>query len=347
MRLGINWLLSGLMVVGLAANLQSEPVFSSAIEAADSRDFLFQGEYTGELRTEEGRKPVSIQVRALGEQQFEVIAYEGNFPPGPGWDGESPDVVRVKGKREGWNLRVEHPEDPYYAVVQPGFTSVYSEDDTRIGLLERTVRKSPTLGKAPPKEATVLFDGGSLDAWQDGAAMTSDGLLKEGATSKVTFGDAYLHIEFRCPYMPQARGQGRGNSGVYLQHRYEVQVLDSFGLPPKNNHAGGLYGERAPNHNMSLPPLAWQTYDIWFHAPEFDENGNKIANAQVTVKHNGVVIHKGVALSQGTGGGASRNEVAKGPLHLQDHGTPVRYRNIWLVKGADRSGVRSLPQQRW
>lgn len=324
MQTGLGSFLSGMAVMLLAGSLQAQPVYSSLIEAVESRDFLFQGEYTGEIRTEEGRKPVNLQVRALGGQEFEVVAYEGELPPGPGWQGEEPDVMRVKGSREGWTLRVDHPDQSSYAEIRPGFASVFTEDGQRIGVLQRMVRKSPTLGKEPPEDATVLFDGSSLEQWQDGAEMTEDGLLKEGVTSEVVFGDAYIHLEFRCPYKPEARGQARGNSGVYVQGRYEVQVLDSFGLDPAGNRCGALYGKRAPDHSMSYPPLTWQTYDIWFEAAEHDEDGNKIANPRITVKHNGVVVHKDVELS-------AEGE-SDGPLHLQDHGNPVRYRNIWLVK---------------
>jgi hypothetical protein len=140
-----------------------------------------------------------------------------------------------------------------------------------------------------------------------------------------------LHIEFRTPFMPTAEGQARGNSGVYLQECYEFQVLDSFGLEGKNNECGGLYSMEEPKVNMCFPPLSWQTYDFDFTAPKYDANDKKVANARVTLRHNGVVIYDNVEIPKLTAGGRP-NEGATGPLMLQNHGNPVVYRNIWVVE---------------
>jgi hypothetical protein len=139
-----------------------------------------------------------------------------------------------------------------------------------------------------------------------------------------------LHLEFRVPYQPQDRGQGRGNSGCYVQGRYEVQILDSFGLDSKDNDCGGIYSVSAPALNMSYPPLAWQTYDIDFVAARYDAQGQLIAAPRITVRHNGVVIHRDVELKKVTPGGVEADGPGPGPLHLQDHGNPVRFRNIWF-----------------
>jgi hypothetical protein len=136
-------------------------------------------------------------------------------------------------------------------------------------------------------------------------------------------------VEFRVPYEPGKGGQGRGNSGVYLQDRYEVQVLDSFGLEPGLGDCGALYQIAAPPPAVCLPPLAWQTFDITFRAPRFDASGRKTENARITVIHNGIKIHDNLELPHTTGG-AAPGEVPSGPLRLQDHGNPVRYRNIWV-----------------
>jgi hypothetical protein len=140
-----------------------------------------------------------------------------------------------------------------------------------------------------------------------------------------------LHIEFLLPYIPKATGQGRGNSGVYLQGRYEVQVLDSFGLSGEHNECGGIYSIRKPDINACYPPLTWQTYDIDFTAAKFDSNGKKTANARIDVRHNGIVVHKDVEIPRITTAAPSREAPSAGFIHLQNHGNPVRFRNIWIV----------------
>jgi hypothetical protein len=205
------------------------------------------------------------------------------------------------------------------------------------------VRTSPTLGAKPPAGATVLlpFEEGkaaNLDAW---CAMNSQSapwtILADGSVevkggnirTKAALGDIRLHVEFRCPYMPVARGQGRGNSGVYLQSRYEVQVLDSFGLAPKDNECGGIYSVATPKSIESLPPGAWQTYDIDFRSPEVTD-GKITRPAVLTVRHNGVLIHENVKADHVTTAGVGGPVESPAPLMLQDHGNAVRFRNIWL-----------------
>jgi hypothetical protein len=209
---------------------------------------------------------------------------------------------------------------------------IVSESGRRIGALPKVERKSPTLGEKPPAGAIVLFDGSSTDHFP-GAKQTDDGLLIPAATSKEKFGAHKLHLEFLLPYMPKSREQGRGNSGVYVQGRYEVQVLDSFGLEGRDNECGGIYSVAEPAVNMCLPPLAWQTYDIDYTPPKFDASGKKTADAVISILHNGVPIHEKLAIVRGTPGGPLSGEGPEpGPLFLQDHGNPVRFRNIWVVE---------------
>jgi len=141
-----------------------------------------------------------------------------------------------------------------------------------------------------------------------------------------------LHIEFKTPYMPDAKGQGRGNSGVYLQGRYEIQVLDSYGLDSKDNDCGGIYKIATPLVNACRKPQQWQTYDITFYAPKFDGAGKKIKDAVVTVYQNGKLIHDNVVIPNPTGGAKDHNVDQPGGIYLQDHGNKVQFRNIWLVK---------------
>jgi hypothetical protein len=205
----------------------------------------------------------------------------------------------------------------------------------------------------PPAGAIVLFDGKSLDGWtdRDGKTPARWKLLGDGAMevsrgneprrgadiiTKQRFGGHFkLHVEFRVPYMPKARGQGRGNSGVYVQGRYEVQVLDSYGLDSQDNDCGGIYKVAKPLVNACKAPTVWQTYDIEFHAPKFVD-GKKAEMARVTVFHNGVKIHDDVKIPiDNTAAGLGGDPATPGPILLQDHGNPVQYRNLWLLPMAD------------
>jgi len=203
------------------------------------------------------------------------------------------------------------------------------------------VRKSPTLGKAPPPGAVVLlpYEPGrktTLEQWQnqnwklqdDGSVLVSGG----NNVSKKEFGSVRLHVEFRCPYQPAARGQGRGNSGVYLHGKYEIQVLDSFGLEGKGNEAGAIYGVAAPKVNPALPPTRWQTYDVVFRAPDVADDGS-VTKPPVfeKVEFNGVLVHENAKVTKTTTAGMKGKTREQGPLMLQDHGNPVRFRNIWYV----------------
>lgn len=207
-----------------------------------------------------------------------------------------------------------------------------------------------TLGLKPPANAVVLFDGTDLSKFvtRDGNAPgwdVADGITtvkpKTGdIVSKEVFGDQYLHLEFRNPDMPEATGQGKGNSGVFLQGRYEIQVLDSYGWEkPGTGDCAGVYNMHAPIVNASKPPMEWQSYDIVFRAPRFD-GGKKVEDARITVFFNGVVVQNNVPVTGPTGGQVDENVTEPGPLMLQDHGDLVSYRNVWIVplpeKGSDQ-----------
>lgn len=196
-----------------------------------------------------------------------------------------------------------------------------------------------------PKYATVLFDGKDLSAWTGdrGAApgwKVQDGYVEVvprtgNLVSKEVFRDFQLHVEFRVPLMEDKKGQARGNSGVYLQGKYEVQILDSYGLEPKNNDCGSLYTVAAPLRNACKKPEVWQAYDIAFRAPRYDETGKPADQGRLTVFQNRILIHNNLAFEHMTGR-ASRNPAndprEPGPVILQNHsGNPVRFRNLWIV----------------
>jgi hypothetical protein len=320
---------------GLAARTAVSGAPGKGTQVADPSkvdvDYAIQGEYTGRLNLDEGPPETGVQVVALGEGNFLAVVHRGGLP-GVGWDKGPRD--RIEGKRE--NGKAIFQGDGAQWVIEDGALKVTSDNGRSLGQLKRVARTSPTLGQKPPLGAIVLFDGTSTDEWvgvRGGPAEMRDGLLHQGANSRRTFGSHRVHIEFRLPYQPGARGQGRGNSGIYLQGRYEVQMLDSFGLEGKDNECGGIYEIRDPELNMCLPPLQWQTYDIEFTQAEFDESGKKTANAKLTVYHNGTLIHKDVDVPRTTRAAPVGAEgTSPGFLHLQDHGNPVRYRNIWVVE---------------
>jgi len=208
--------------------------------------------------------------------------------------------------------------------------------------IDPTPAPSPTLGFAAPEidaRTIVLFDGTSWDAWRqrDGSpspwVVQNDGsvLVKGGdAVTARPFRDFQLHLEFMCPEMPERAGQARANSGVYLHGRYEVQVLDTHGMPPFDSGCAAIYSVASPEVNASRPAGEWQTYDIVLLAPRLDDDGTMREPGRVTVIHNGIVVHNNVALPHTTPGGLDEVVVPEGPILLQDHGDPVRYRNIWV-----------------
>ena len=193
----------------------------------------------------------------------------------------------------------------------------------------------------PPADALVLFDGSDLERWRSGDGPArwklEEGALVVNGTGSITtrdsFGDLQLHLEFATPAQVSGDSQGRGNSGVFLMGRYEVQVLDSYQNPTyPDGQCAAAYGQQPPLVNASRAPGQWQSYDIVFHAPRFD--GEQLAEpARVTVFHNGVLVHHDLELL----GATTHRRLPQyephgpqGPIQLQDHGNPVRYRNIWV-----------------
>ena len=194
----------------------------------------------------------------------------------------------------------------------------------------------------PPSDAIILFDGSNLDAWENNKGGDPKWVLGDGyfecrkksgtIRSKQKFGSVQLHIEWAAPTEVKGSSQGRGNSGVFLAGLYEVQVQDNYdNLTYPDGQASSLYGFRPPRVNVTRPPGEWQSYDIVFEMPEF-KNGKLLKKAKITVLHNGVVTQHGVEIPGILGHKKTQPYREHGPGHiqLQDHGNPVRYRNIWV-----------------
>jgi len=327
-----------LILVGglvLGAGAWAGAAQKAAPKATDEPDDGIQGVYQGA----DALKAVSVKDEAKvigqGGGEFKVIL-----------TADKGRAVELTGKLEGGKVALTGAGGESGTIADKKLSVTVG--DKKYELAYKVI-KPPSLGQKPPAGAVVLlpFEEGkktNLDAWvalkggpatwvpqEDGSVLITGG---GDIQTKQEFTNVVLHVEFRCPYMPAARGQGRGNSGVYLQSRYEVQVLDSFGLAPKDNECGGLYSVATPKVIASLPPARWQTYDITFHAPTV-ENGKIVKPATMSVAHNGIQIHRDVKIDHVTTAGVGGPIKSPAPLMLQDHGNPVRFRNIWLVELKD------------
>ena len=319
------WLLA--MVLPAGAEPKSQAPLSAAVTdpAQAGPDFTVQGEYIGVAPYKGKDVKYGVQIIALGDGKFHGVGYHSGLP-GEGWDnktkleadGQTKDGVTVFTRKDSTS------------TWKNGEVTIVNREGKTLCVFHKVQRKSPTLGAKPPVGAVVLFDGTSADKFL-GGRMTPDGLLMEGATSRQKFLSHTAHLEFCIPFEPAQRGQGRGNSGFYLQGRYEVQILDSFALTPKNNECGAIYGVAVPEVPMSFPPLSWQTYDVDFTAAEF-KDGKKVKDARVTVRHNGILVLKDVAVPHATTAAPLPEGPEPGPVYLQNHGNPVRFRNIWVVE---------------
>ncbi len=287
-------------------------------------DFAIQGEYRDEK--------TGAQVVALGKGRFDVYLLEGGLP-GAGWEPGKSRTLLKGGRKEG-AIVFASDNGKTLASIEKESLSLTKADGTKHEL-KKAGRHSPTLDAKPAEGAVILFDGSSADAWENGK-MENGLLAASGCTSKQQFGDYKLHLEFRTPYKPDARGQQRGNSGVYYGGRWETQILDSFGLEGEANECGGIYSVSKPRLNMCLPPLSWQTYDVEFTAAKFGPDGKRTAWPRITVRLNGTLIHENLELARDFTAAAPISrplDSPKGPVFLQAHGNPVVFRNIWIVPG--------------
>jgi hypothetical protein len=320
--------LAAAVLIALGAD-DKNPAFTDAEKAGP--DFAVQGEYTGET----GKKDkIGVQVIARGDGKFVAELLKGGLP-GDGWDGKT--KLQANGTTEGKKITLTGKE--WSGTIEDGKLNgtIKAGDDFTI---KHVIRESKTQGAKPPEGATILFNGKDLEGWtkRDGKSPATWKLL-DGGVMQVQGGDIQatkmtdkpfkMHVEFRLPFMPKSGGQGRANSGVYVQARYEVQVLDSFGLKGLDNECGGIYQQAAPLVNMCYPPLSWQTYDIEFTPAKFDGD-KKTEDAVLTVLQNGVLVQDKLKLKKETPGGIKEDGKASPVVYLQDHGNPMQFRNIWV-----------------
>lgn len=335
----IPCLVSGVVVWGVVMGAMAPGAWAAwtVEDVFPEEEDAFVGDYVGRWTRGEVVDPaVAAQVIALGRDRYRIRVVSK-------LDMRCPVMVSVEVKAEGGRLAFE--EGRYAGEISDGRFSGSRGGDKAAFEMKRVVRLSPTLGAAPPEGAVVLFDGSGMDAWQEskGWEVLDDEILMvtpqaKSLFSKGRFLDLRLHVEFREPFLPRSRGQNRGNSGVFLQGVYEVQVLDSYGLEGLYNECGALYKLAAPRVNACAPPLQWQTYDITYRAPRY-EGGQKVANGRMTVVHNGVPIHDDQELKWITAFTEMERTApapnVPGPLQLSAHANFVQYRNIWLVELGD------------
>ena len=312
-----------------------------AITGADPAMGDWQGGWR--LNDESDSGPLVAQVIALGKGE-----YRANFFEAFDFDTRVEPIGILVGRMEGEVVRLAGRaydsgiDFEVKAKIEGGKLAGAFEGSDVAGTfaLERVFRVSETMGEKPPKGAIVLFNGDDFKEWKHARKPAGQDEVKwelvDGAMrvkpgtgdiiTKKKFTDVLVHVEFRSPFMPSARGQGRGNSGVYLQGRYEVQVLDSYGLKGEDNECGGIYKVSRPRVNMCAPPGQWQTYDITFRAATGE------SRPSLTVRHNGVLIQEDVKVGGATTAALGGKATEPGGIYLQDHGNLVEYRHIWLVE---------------
>ena len=289
------------------------------------------GEFAGTF-TPAGGQAVKAEAKVLADQdnKYRVVVL---YPVG---DAKA-TRLELPGVGKGETVSIDSGD--WSGTVSKDALKIAAKNDAKAEM-KRVERKSPTLAQKPPAGALVLlpFEQGkatNLDQWakNEWICQPDGSVSTRGADIKTNqdFGSFKLHVEFCVPFMPAARGQGRGNSGVFVHGRYEIQVLDSFGLPLTAVDCAAIFGFKAPDADAALPPGVWQTYDIDVKAPEFDAAGKQTKGIVITVLFNGVKVQDAVEVKK-VSGGAWGEPAKTGPVRLQFHGNAVRFRNIWLVE---------------
>jgi hypothetical protein len=371
MKMLLTGLALGLVAV-LAAEAPAQPLDKAGEAAAKKLfdpqaigvELKLQGEYVGK----DGEKRVGVQVVARSDKSFHALVLEGGLP-GDGWDGGRYGLLESGPLSDG-KVEFRSPSDDGASAVLDESGLTLNRGAQKI-LLKRVERKSPTLGKQPPAGAIVLFGGEkpSVDAFEERkdiegmtAPLMFEGNLMAGAVTKRKFRDYSLHVEFMTGWEPQNIPWRRADAGVYMLSRYEVAIGDSFGFDfdlsgatspqrpkllddksktskfpvAKGNGAprvcGSVFTYPSKVPNSCLPPLVWQSLDIDFKAPRFDDKGKKTAKAVISVKLNGQQTVDKLEVNGPTPHGFKGPETADGPIWFEAFGRRVLYRNIWLVE---------------
>ena len=332
----------------LSAASTTTKVWTDPNDGSLPNDFKFQGEYAA--------TGVGVQVIALGKGAFQAVVYQGGLP-GSGWTGDARSLMSGQLKKKKVTFQGAEGPRSYLAAQPESFSATQQfppkghiaisgsinrrgrsmtlmlPDGTSLAL-KKVIRESATLNLAPSENATILFDGQDTQSFSGGRLDQETKLLNTDGNdirTRQSYQSYRMHLEFMLPFRPEARGQGRGNSGFYQVDHYEVQILDSFGLEGLDNECGGVYPKASPKTNMCFPPLQWQTYDVVFRNAVRDGD-HKISNAQITLYHNGVLIHDNLDITGTTGGSRLGPEGTPGPIKLQGHGNPLQFRNIWIAE---------------
>ena len=291
------------------------------------------GDYIGRWNDEIDIDPeVAAQVIGLGNDKYRVKIVSK-------LDMRAPIQLDTEARAKKGVLKIE--DGRYFGEIRNG---VFKGGRGRRDVFEmkKVVRLSPTLGRKAPSNAEVLYDGSGFGAFENSTGWEElpDGVMMvtpkgEYLISKKTYRDVELHLEFRLAHMPKARGQQRSNSGLFFDDEYEVQILDSYGLEGVYDECGALYKVSAPHVNATAPPLQWQTYDVVYRAPRYDNSGKLLKHPAMSVRHNGVVIHNETEMRWLTGWKEKDRLVPHptepGHIKLQGHGNFLQFRNMWLV----------------
>jgi hypothetical protein len=311
-------------------------------------DLALLGEFVGQVKEDDSASQenkakgkdrmrvsstIALQLRPVGNDQFDGLAYVGGLPGQAGC--KLKEVTRYIGRRNGDTLVLSGGKQAIFVDVE-GCTLIDSQG-RNVGRLDRTERISKSIDVRPPEGAIVIFDGKSTDQLSPGE-FTDEGNLKHGAVIGPMAQDFDLHVEFKLPLMPDQLDQKRGNSGIYVQSRYECQVLDSFATMPAINSSGAIYEFKPADLNAALPPTVWQTYDIRFTAPRWNANAEKIRNARISSWLNGIQVQNEVEIKSQTGLGA-KEEPTLLPTKLQNHHDAVQFRNVWMIDRGLTPGI--------